>query len=100
MVGDLYIRIAKLAFHTKEKSLPDTGRSLQSCIFIVQESDQRYSPAIRTPPNPGLPQLGMELEVLAGGRSRFEPADGGSARWIAMSGRSDERAENWVLDCN
>ena len=39
------------------KSLPDTGRSLQSCIFIVQESGGRYSSAIRTPPNPGLPQL-------------------------------------------
>ena len=37
------------------KSLPDTGRSLQSCIFIVQESGWRYSSAIRTPPNPGLP---------------------------------------------
>ena len=39
------------------KSHPDTGRSLQSCIFIVQESGWRYSPATRTPPNPGLPQL-------------------------------------------
>src|SRR4051812_12861595 len=38
------------------KSHLDTGRSLQSCIFIVQESGSRYSPATRTPPNPGLPQ--------------------------------------------
>ena len=37
------------------KSHPDTGRSLQSCIFIVLESGWRYSPATRTPPNPGLP---------------------------------------------
>ena len=34
----------------------------------------------------GVLVLGMELEVLAGGRSRFWPADGGSARWIAASG--------------
>src|SRR3954468_17092125 len=37
------------------KNLSDTGRSLQSCIFIVLESGRRYSPAIQTPPNPGLP---------------------------------------------
>ena len=43
------------------KSLPDAGRSLQSCIFMVQESGRRYSPAIRTPPNPGLPQLVLKV---------------------------------------
>ena len=47
------------------KSLPDTGRSLQSCIFIVQESGRRYSPAIRTPPNPGLPHLCSPRRLMA-----------------------------------
>ena len=53
------------------KSHPDTGRSLQSCIFIVLESvdddspaddssADDGSPAIRTPPNPGLPQRGLD----------------------------------------
>ena len=42
----------------------------------------------------GVLVLGMELEVLAGGRSRFWPADGGSARWIATSGR---RTGYWIV---
>ena len=37
---EIYIRIAKLAFHAKENPYLDTGQSLQSCIFIVQQSDQ------------------------------------------------------------
>ena len=48
------------------KSHPDTGRSLESCIFIVRESGWRYSPATRTPSNPGLPHIpiGFLYEVL------------------------------------
>ena len=38
------------------KSHPDTGRSLQSCIFVVLESGDDDSPAVRTPPSLGLPQ--------------------------------------------
>ena len=36
----------------------------------------------------GVLVLGMELEVLASGRSRFPAVD------------RDEWTENWVLDCN
>src|SRR3954464_15442858 len=38
------------------ESHPDTGQSLQSCIFIVHSPTKGYSPAVRIPPNPGLPQ--------------------------------------------
>src|SRR3954463_12762768 len=56
MVGDLEYPRCLACLPRQGKSLPDTGRSLQSCIFIVQESSRRYSPATRTPPNPGFPQ--------------------------------------------
>ena len=71
--GDLHIRIAKLAIHEKE-SPTRTWDEVQSCIFIVQESGRRYSPAIRTPPNPGLPQRSLALGFCASNhKSAWQP---------------------------
>ena len=55
MVGDLEYPHRQACLPRQGKSHPDTGRSLQSCIFIVQESGRSYSPATWTPPNPWLP---------------------------------------------
>ena len=38
---NLHIHISKLAFH-KGESHPDTGRSLLSCVFIVQQFRPQY----------------------------------------------------------
>src|SRR4051812_31905188 len=65
------------------KSLPDTGQSLQSCIFIVQESGRRYSPAIRTPPNPGIPHLPWEKCLALGSILRCPfPVTKGAVRHV------------------
>src|SRR3954469_405037 len=40
MVGDLEYPHRQACLPRQGKSHPDTGRSLQSCIFIVQESDE------------------------------------------------------------
>ena len=51
--GDLHIRIAKLSFHAKERPT----RTQHKVFNLVSNSPAKvYSPAVRGPPNPGLPQ--------------------------------------------
>ena len=68
MVGDLHIRIAKLAFHAKESPIrtrDEVFNLVSSWSWSPVDDDDSSvddssaddgSPAIRTPPNPGLPQ--------------------------------------------
>ena len=67
MVGDLHIRIAKLAFHAKESPIrtrDEVFNLVSSLSWSPVDDDSPAddssaddgSPAIRTPPNPGLPQ--------------------------------------------
>ena len=68
MVGDLHIRIAKLAFHAKESPIrtrDEVFNLVSSLSWSPADDDSSAddssaddgSPAIRTPPTPGLPQL-------------------------------------------
>ena len=67
MGGDLHIRIAKLAFHAKESPIrtrDEVFNLVSSLSWSPVDDDSPAddssaddgSPAIRTPPNPGLPQ--------------------------------------------
>ena len=67
MVGDLRIRITKLAFHAKESHIrtrDEVFNLVSSWSWSPVDDDSPAddsaaddgSPAIRTPPNPGLPQ--------------------------------------------
>src|SRR3954468_11220548 len=49
MVGDLEYPHRQACLPRQRKSHPDTGRSLQSCIFIVQESGEGI---VRLPEHP------------------------------------------------
>ena len=49
MVGDLEYPHRQACHPRQGKSHPDTGRSLQSCIFIVQESGEGI---VRLPEHP------------------------------------------------
>ena len=55
------IRIAKLAFHAKESPI-QTRDGVSSLVSSRSNSpDDVYSPAVRIPPNPGLPQRARPL---------------------------------------
>ena len=64
MVGDIEYPHRQACLPRHGKSQPDTGQSLQSCIFIVLVSGWRYSPATRTPPNPGLPHRCRDVPMV------------------------------------
>ena len=48
-------RIAKLAFHAKESPIRTRDGVLSLVSSRSNNSDEVYSPAVRIPPNPGLP---------------------------------------------
>ena len=54
--GDLHIRIAKLAFHTKESPIRTRDEVLSLVSSQFNSPAKVYSPAVRIPPNAGLPQ--------------------------------------------
>ena len=56
MVGDLHIRIAKLAFHAKESPIRTRDEVFNLVSSQSDSPAKGYSPAVRRPPNPGLPQ--------------------------------------------
>ena len=49
------IRIAKLVFHAKESPIRTRDRVLSLVSSRFNSPDDVYSPAVRIPPNPGLP---------------------------------------------
>ena len=49
-------RIAKLAFHAKESPIRTRDGVLSLVSSRSNSPDDIYSPAVRIPPNPGLPQ--------------------------------------------
>ena len=51
------IRIAKLAFHAKESPIRTRAEVLSLVSSRFNSLDDVYSPAVRMPPNLGLPQL-------------------------------------------
>ena len=67
MVGDLHIRIAKLAFHAKESPIRTRDEVFNLVSSWSRSPAKGYSPAIRTPTNPGLPHLDHvdKLDFLA-----------------------------------
>ena len=50
------IRIAKLAFHAKESPIRTRAEVLSLVSSRFNSPDVVHSPAVRIPPNPGLPQ--------------------------------------------
>ena len=50
------IRIAKLVFHAKESPIRTRAGVLRLVSSRFNSPDDVYSPAVRIPPNPGLPQ--------------------------------------------
>ena len=58
MVGDLNIRIAKLSFHAKESPFRTRDGVLSLVSSRSNSLDEVYSPVVRGPPNPRLPQEG------------------------------------------
>ena len=57
------IRIAKLVFHTKESSIRTRDEVLSLVYSRSHSPDKVYSPAVRIPPNPGLPQRPQGWDV-------------------------------------
>ena len=55
------IRIAKLAFHAKESPIRTRAEVLSLVSSRFNSLYDVYSPAIRIPPNPGLPQGSLPL---------------------------------------
>ena len=53
--GNLYIRIAKLAFHAKESPIRTRDEVLSLVSSRSNSLAKVYSPVVRIPPNPGLP---------------------------------------------
>ena len=53
---DLHIRIAKLAFHAKESPIRTRDEVLTLVSSRSNSPAKGYNPAVRIPPNPGLPQ--------------------------------------------
>ena len=60
------IWIAKLVFHAKESPIRTRDGVLSLVSSRSNSPDEAYSPAVRIPPNPGLPHL-------ASGSRRWEP---------------------------
>src|SRR3954469_24692406 len=54
--GDLHIRIAKLAFHAKESPIRTRDEVFNLVSSCSNSPAKGYSPVVRIPPNPGLPQ--------------------------------------------
>ena len=54
--GDLHIHIAKLAFHAKESPIRTRAEVLSLVSSRFNSPNVVHSPAVRIPPNPGLPQ--------------------------------------------
>ena len=54
--GDLHICIAKLAFHAKESHTRVRDEVFNLVYSWSNSPAKGYSPAVRGPPNPGLPQ--------------------------------------------
>ena len=52
------IRLAKLVFHAKESPIRTRAEVLSLVSSRFNSPDDVYSPAIRIPPNPGLPRRG------------------------------------------
>ena len=50
------IQIAKLVFHAKDSPIWTRAEVLSLVSSRFNSPDEVYSPAIRIPPNPGLPQ--------------------------------------------
>ena len=50
------IRIAKLVFHAKEGPIRTWDEVLSLVSSCLNSPTKVYSPAVRIPPNPGLPQ--------------------------------------------
>ena len=56
--GD-HIRIAELTFHAKESPIRTRDEALSLASSRSNSPAKVYSPAVRIPPNPGLPQGGL-----------------------------------------
>ena len=65
MVGDLHIRIAKLAFHAKESPFRTRDEVFNLVSSQSNSPAKVYSAAVRGPLNPGLPQAGRPRGVPA-----------------------------------
>ena len=71
------IWIAKLVFHAKENPIRTRDGVLSLVSSRFNSPDVVHSPAIRIPPNPGLPQLGLhkvgykEGNIISGSPSLF-----------------------------
>ena len=75
-VGDLHIRIAKLAFHAKESSTRTRDEVFSLVSSRFNSPDVVHSPTVRIPPNPGLPQPVQKKDTsvmihVCHSRSRF-----------------------------
>ena len=78
MGGD-HIRIAKLAFHAKESPIRTRDEVFNLVSSYSRSPTKGYSPAIRTPPNPGLPQwpLNQASMTMSPARSLSSALQGG-----------------------
>ena len=84
--GDLHIRIAKLAFHAKESPIRTQDGVLSLVSSCSNSPDEVYSPAVRIPPNPGIPQRSpIPLDRSPEKRGSHTQAEGDDARFRSAS---------------
>ena len=81
MVGDLLIRIAKLAFHAKESPIRTRAEVLSLVSSRFNSPDVVQSPAVQIPPNPGHPQ-GVLDQRIQGVPTSGNPAREGGRRGV------------------
>ena len=85
--GNLHIRISRLAFHAKES--PTRTREEVFCLVSLYPNSLThvYSPAVRGPLNPGLPQYPLnEASMTMSPTHRLSSAlQGGLLLWILQN---------------
>ena len=81
MVGDLHIRIAKLAFHAKESPIRTRDEVFNLVSSLSMSPAEDDSSAIRTPPSSGLPQGEHCIEIQKERRSHLANNYGPVGLW-------------------